>query len=145
MNHWKIYLPQYEFAFPMRFDKSELGDELPFHPNRLLHHWCQSWKCYHSESTNIRWIKNNKFKVCKKVVWSTFNLQFTLICIFCFDGIELQLPEAHNFSNPISSAISLSLTISSSPFKWNPSERWLPGTLAVPDVTLESLNWWCKY
>ena len=45
-----IYLPQYEFVFPMRFDKSELGDELPLHPNRLLHHWCQHWKCYHSES-----------------------------------------------------------------------------------------------
>ena len=64
--------------------------------------------------------------------------QFTLICIFCLDGIELQLPEAHNFSNFISSDTSSSLTISSSSFKWNPPARWLPGTLAVPDVTLES-------
>ena len=78
-----------------------------------------------------------KFKTFINVQFENI-FQITLICIFCLDGIELQLPEAHNFSNFISSDTSSSLTISSSPFKWNPPARWLPGTLAVPDVTLES-------
>ena len=78
-----------------------------------------------------------KFKIFINVQFENI-YQITLICIFCLDGIELQLPEAHNFSNFISSDTSLSLTISSSSFKWNPPACWLPGTLAVPDVTLES-------
>ena len=43
-------LPQCEFVFPRRCDKSEIACGWPFDPDSWRHHWCQHWNCYHSES-----------------------------------------------------------------------------------------------
>ena len=34
-------IPQLEFVFPVRFDKSELEDGLPFHQDSQWHQQCQ--------------------------------------------------------------------------------------------------------
>ena len=34
-------IPQLEFEFPMKNDKSESEDGLPCHQDNQLHHWCQ--------------------------------------------------------------------------------------------------------
>ena len=127
-----MWIPQLGLEFLMKDDISESEDGLPCHQDSLLHCWCQHWKCHHNES--VKEISN--FRILHIDI---VEIKYTLICIFCFAGMELQFPEAHNSSNSISFAKSSSLTIVSPSLKWNPLLS-LSLSLLVTDLILGSFQ-----